>query len=97
MIASKSTQQQQQRKEKKAMKRNSFINWNDDYNFDMKLHNKDYHINLDEMYDWICANFEREDKFKKDMLSNDNLFALAIDYSIPVIMVKYFKRQVVKW
>lgn len=79
------------------MKRNNNINWNDDYNFDMKLHNKDYRINLDGMYDWICADFERENRFKKDMLSNDNLFALAIDYSIPVVMVKYFKKQVVKW
>ena len=78
-------------------RRNNNINWNDDYNLDMKLHNKDYHINLDGMYDWICADFEREDRFKNDMLSNDNLFALAIDYSIPVVMVKYFKRQVVKW
>lgn len=78
-------------------RRNNNINWNDNYNLDMKLHNKDYYINLDSMYDWVCADFEREDRFKNDMLSNNNLFALAIDYSIPVVMVKYFKRQVVKW
>lgn len=78
-------------------RRNNNINWNEDYNSDMKLHNKDYHINLNKIYNWICADFEREDRFKNDMLSNNNLFALAIDYSIPVIMVKYFKKQVVKW
>ena len=79
------------------MKRNSYIYWNEDYNNDMKFHKTDYQINLDSMYDWICASFEREDRFKKAILSNDNLFALAIDYSIPVIMVKYFKRMVPTW
>lgn len=79
------------------MKRNNNINWNDDYNFDMKKYKNDYLVNLEAMNDWIFSSRKRIDTFKKDMLTKDNLFALAIDYSIPVIMVKYFKRQVVKW
>lgn len=73
------------------------INWNEEYIIDMKKYKNDYLIDLESMNDWILSSHKRIDRFKKDMLSNDNLFALAIDYSIPVIMVKYFKKQVVKW
>ena len=75
----------------------SNINWNEEYNIDMKKYKNDYLVNLETMCDWLLSSRKRIDAFKKDILTNDNLFAIAIDYSIPVIMVKYFKRQVVKW
>ena len=65
---------------------------NKEYIIDMKLHKNDYQITVKDFMDWLLVDDFNFKGFLKS-LANNNIFYTAIDFSIPVIMVKYFKRM----
>ena len=53
---------------------------------------KDYQVSLDGFRKWLSVGY-RCSYFKEDLMkAKGDLFYVAIDYCIPVVMVKFFKK-----
>lgn len=57
------------------------------YEFEI-LHNDDYNISLAKFTNWVK---DYKEAFKH-ALEKRSIYETAVDFSIPVIMVKYFKK-----
>lgn len=64
----------------------------------MEIHTEDYRISLREFLEWMKIHTKEQAVFFagiKEYLeepSNNQLYYIAVDFSIPVIMVKWFIR-----
>lgn len=50
----------------------------------------DYKITINEFIDWIAIEHGEEEFIKA--LDDEDIYTTAVDYSIPIILIKYFKR-----
>ena len=57
------------------------------YEFEI-LHNDDYNVSLTEFTNWV----KKYKEAFKHALKERSIYETAVDFSIPVIMVKYFKK-----
>lgn len=73
------------------------------YNYEKQyraeIHTEDYRITLEEFIEWLGSHFAKRVLFYAELQryleSPDEewrLFSIAVDYSIPVTMVKWFAR-----
>lgn len=73
------------------------------YNYEKQyraeIESPDYRITLEKLIEWLGCHFEKRILFYAELqryLESPNeewrLFDIAVDYSIPVIMVKWFAR-----
>ena len=56
-------------------------------------HNEDYRISIKAFREWLRAENMTEVFDKKLRDKEETLYDLALDFSIPVAMVKYFKKS----
>ena len=65
----------------------------------MKKHNNDYQISIIEFCSWVTETSDRIETFMNYLESIhkgiETIINMAIDYSIPIIMIKYFIKN--KW
>ena len=61
------------------------------YEREMKENNADYNITLSELMNWLKENNKTE-AFKKSV-EKEGMYETAVDFSIPVIMVKYLEKR----
>ena len=62
-----------------------------EYLQNMELDKEAYRIGVTEFKQWL-KDFNLTDKFYR-MLTTESVWFIATDFSIPVIMVKYFKKM----
>ena len=62
-----------------------------DYVQEMEMNKEAYRISIAEFKQWL-EDFGAVEKFHK-ALATESVWFVAIDYSIPVIMVKHFKKM----
>lgn len=64
------------------------------YQNDIKNHSKDYKVTISEFLTWLHEDRNREKTFANDLADvfngNIDIYYIAVDYSIPIIMVKWF-------
>ncbi len=56
-------------------------------------HNEDYRISIKAFREWLQAENMTEVFHKKLRDKEETLYDIALDFSIPVAMVKYFKKS----
>lgn len=56
-------------------------------------HNEDYRISIKAFREWLRAENMTEVFLKKLRDKEETLYDIALDFSIPVAMVKYFKKS----
>ena len=56
-------------------------------------HNEDYRISIKAFREWLRAENMTEVFSRKLRDEGESLYDIALDFSIPVAMVKYFKRS----
>ena len=53
--------------------------------------NDDYKVTIKEFESWL-KEVTKEESFKKEITKED-IYDTACDYSIPIVMIKYFKKM----
>lgn len=61
------------------------------YETEMRENNADYNITLSELMNWLKENNKTE-AFKKSV-EKEGMYETAVDFSVPVIMVKYLGKR----
>lgn len=62
------------------------------YRTEINNGNEDYKISIADFIELISADNRMKDSFQEAITSENDLFFIACDFSIPVSMVKYFKK-----
>ena len=63
------------------------------YNHDISHGNSDYKVSVEAFKNWLRAE-NMQETFNKMLSDRDlTLYDIALDFSIPVAMVKYFKQS----
>lgn len=60
------------------------------YETEMRENNTDYNITLKEFMNWLKENCKKAN-FKKSL--KEGMYETAVDFSVPVIMVKYLGKR----